>query len=654
MMMPMQSAPDGEAVLYGGQPFSGGLAAGQNQYLSNRSASGWTTQSLSGPLFGTNFGQGYTATSADLSREVYYQAEAALSPEAPSLGGDAYSNLYLRDAGGTLRALVAKEPPNRSPEGVGEGFRIFYAGANAGTALAPPLGHVIFEANDALTALVPMIAPAAPEVEAAGECGFAGTDCNLYEWFEGQLRLINVLPNNIAASTSAAIGSGRLLLDSESLPNSNVVAPNVEQAISDDGRRIFWSEEGSGQVFVRVDGTKTLEVPGPGKCKESVAPDERVCFLTASADGTSVLFSDGQLYELNGTETAYEEGPDLAGGLGGFQGILGASEDLSRVYFVDTAVLSGGANENEEEAEAGKLNLYAWSGGAPEFIGRLVANDNLLGSIKRYGAWRSSRPHRTAQVSPDGRFLAFMSQARLTEYDNSGGPGRCEGDPCFEVFEYAADDGGSLSCASCNPNGQLPVGASNLSLIKSGEPRFPPLRQPGNLSEEGEGRLFFESADALASRDTNGKVVDVYQWVPEGLGGCEEAGGCVSLISSGHSGNDSMFLDSSPSGKDAFFVTREKLLPPDQNSQLDLYVARAPHTPGEVVGFPEGGTPAPCIGEACKGPLPIAPPLSGVASGENSGPGNPPQQPAKKAKPKKKKKKHKKKKQANHKRGGQK
>ncbi len=651
-MMPMQSAPDGEAVLYMGQPFSGGIASGPNQYLSNRSASGWTTQSRSGPLFGTNGGQGYVATSTDLSREVYYQAEAALSPEAPSLGGDAYANLYLREEGGTLRALVTKEPPNRVPgspsETAGEGFRIFYAGANAGTALAPPLGHVIFEANDALTAAVAS-APAAPEVEAPGLCSFAGTDCNLYEWFDGALRLINVLPNNIAASTSAAIGSGRLLL------SSSAVAPNVEQAISDDGRRIFWSEEGSGQVFVRVDGTETLEIPGPGKCKESVAPDERVCFLTASADGTSVLLSDGQLYELNGTETAYEEGPDLAGGLGGFEGILGASEDLSRVYFVDTAVLSGGEeNENEEEAEAGKFNLYAWSGGAPEFIGRLRAGDNALGEVGRYGAWRSSRPNRTAQVSPDGRFLAFMSQAQLTEYDNSGGPGRCGNEPCFEVYEYAADDGGSLSCPSCNPNGQPPLGRSNLSLIAQRIQRFPPLRQPGNLSEEGEGRLFFESADALASRDTNGKVVDVYQWVPEGLGGCEEAGGCVSLISSGHSGNDSMFLDSSPSGKDAFFVTREKLLPPDQNSQLDLYVARAPHTPGEVVGFPEGGTPAPCIGEACKGPLPIAPPLSGVASGENSGPGNPPQQPAKKAKPKKKKKKHKKKKQANHKRGGQK
>jgi hypothetical protein len=605
-MMPMQAAPDGEAVLYVGQPFAAGLASGPNQYLAKRSASGWTTQSRSGPLFGTNFGQGYTATSADLSRSVYYQNEAALSPEAPSLGGDAYANLYLREEGGQMRPLVTKEPPNRNPENVGDGFRIFYAGANAGTALAPPLGHVIFEANDALTV-------AAPEVEAAEDCSFAGTECNLYEWFEGELRLINVLPDNIATSTSGVIGSGRLLL------NSSAVAPNVEQAISDDGRRIFWSEEGSGQVFVRVDGTETLEVPGPGKCKESFALAQRVCFLTASADGTSVLLSDGQLYELNGTETAYEEGPDLAGGLGGFEGILGASEDLSRIYFVDTAVLSGGEeNENEEEAEAGKFNLYAWSGGMPEFIGKLVAKDNSLGSLERYGAWRSSRPHRTAQVSPDGRFLAFMSRAQLTGYDNSGG---CGSEPCFEVFEYAADEG-SLSCASCNPNGQLPVGRSNLILIVSKTPRFPPFRQPGNLSEAGEGRLFFESEDALASRDTNGKVVDVYQWVPEGLGGCKEAGGCVSLISSGHSGNDSMFLDSSPSGKDAFFVTREKLLPPDQNSQLDLYVARAPHTPGEVVGFPEGGTAAPCVGEACKGGASTPPPGQDIGSAAFTGPGN--------------------------------
>jgi hypothetical protein len=123
----------------------------------------------------------------------------------------------------------------------------------------------------------------------------------------------------------------------------------------------------------------------------------------------------------------------------------------------------------------------------------------------------------------------------------------------------------------------------------------------GNLSSAGQGRLFFESQDALSARDTNGKVQDVYEWEPQGIGSCGRPGGCVSLISSGHGANDSMFLDSTPNGSDAFFITRSQLLPRDKDDQLDLYDARAPHVPGEALGFPEEPKP-PCEGEACKGP----------------------------------------------------
>jgi hypothetical protein len=101
------------------------------------------------------------------------------------------------------------------------------------------------------------------------------------------------------------------------------------------------------------------------------------------------------------------------------------------------------------------------------------------------------------------------------------------------------------------------------------------------------------------------------------------------LISSGHDPGDSMFVNSTPSGNDAFFTTRERLLARDQNEQIDIYDARAPHTPGEAVGFGEGET-TPCVGEACKGPVSSPPPSPGAGSGEFEGPGNPPQKPAKK------------------------
>ncbi len=642
--MPMQTTADGNTVLYEGQPFSGGLAAGPNEYVSGRGSTEWSWESLSTP---TMTGR-YLAFSSDLSQGVLFQEDPALSPLAPTQGGKAFPNLYLRDQAGGLEPLITVEPPVRSPVGDPEQeFRVTYSGANSGSAFEPELSHVIFEANDALTGEVPGIAPAAPPItEGGGECNLS-RECNLYEWVEGELRLVNVLDSETAAE-DAVLGAGRLLAQTAPAETANVT-----NAISDDGSRIFWSEEASGEVFVRVNGEETLEIPGPGTCKESELLTNRACFLTASPDGTTVLLSDGQLYELDeaGPE-AYEPTANLTGVGGGFEGILGASEDLSQIYFVATSDLTGTQeNANGEEADAGKLNLYFWDEGVPSFIGRLLPNDNSFGTNGRYGAWKAARPNRTAQVSLAGSELALMTRATLTGYDNlraGGGECRGGGNPiCFEVFVYEADSE-TLSCASCNRSGQRPLGSSNLSLLR---PQSGAFRQPGNLSTEGEGRLFFESQDTLLPQDTNGSVMDVYQWEPNGVGSCEEAQGCVSLISSGRAANDSMFVDSTPSGDDAFFITRERLLLRDKDSQLDLYDAR-------VNGGLFEPQPPICNGEACAGPIPPPPPQPSPSSQSFSGPGNPPQNKpgCKKGFVKKKgkcvKKKPKKKKKGQAKRGG--
>jgi hypothetical protein len=437
------------------------------------------------------------------------------------------------------------------------------------------------------------------------------------------------------------------------LTGNNLEAPNVDHAISDDGSRIFWSTEESGQVYVRIDGEETEKIEDPGT------------FLTASADGSKVLLDDGCLYDL-----AAEECEDLTldeGEVhqGGFLGILGASEDLSRLYFVDEAALAAGAEPGickssssqqgrEEEAEgivpAGRgCSLYAWEAGSTTFLGVLLSADNAFGG-PRYGAWKASRPDRTAQVSPDGERLAFMTRARLKPgYDNTlSGGGDCGatlGSGCFEVYEYAAESE-TLTCASCNPAGQRPLGGSNLMLLRPGVENgtFPPFPQPSNLTPDGSGRLFFESQDSLVSQDINGSTQDVYQWEPNGVGGCKEANGCVNLISSGHDPNSSLFLDASANGNDVFFITRERLLPRDKDSQLDLYDAR-------VGGGFEESTTAPCSGEACKGPISPPPPQPSASSSEFAGPGN------EASKPKNKKKHHKKKKHHHHKknnRGGSK
>lgn len=598
-MMPMQASADGNSILYAGQPFVPGTASGPNEYLSQRGVGGWGTQSLSLPLFAVGSDQGYVGFAEGSTRGVLFQVDPILSDDAPSREGIGFANLYMREAGGSLAPLVTEEPPNRAPGTHSSNlFLIHFAGANAGAGSVGPYTHVIFEANDALTDPVPAIAPAPLPISEGEICRLQEFSCNrdLYEWSGGQLHLVNVLPGNTAA-TFGVIGSGLLLGE----------VPAVDHAISDDGSRIFWSSLATGQLYVREGGTTTIPVLDPGK------------FLTANSSGSEVLLSNGHIYSLEAEATI----EDLTDGLGGFKGILGTSEDLARIYFVDAKVLTGAEeNANHETAVDTQNNLYYWNEGVTRFVGRLDSGDNVLGGLGTFGDWKASRSARTAQVSADGRYLAFMSRARLTGYDNRlASENLCfpsTTSACSEVFLYNAATA-KLVCASCNPSSQRPLGNSNLNLIN---PRFgyPPFRQPGNLTANG--RLFFESQDVLSADDVNGRIQDVYEWEPNGIGSCTQTAGCVYLISSGSSTFDSTFLDATPGGNDAFFITRQQLLPRDQDDMLDVYDARVGG------GFKESTT-APCAGDACRGTLSVPPSLPGPPA--FNGPGNP--KPAKKCKP---------------------
>ena len=217
---------------------------------------------------------------------------------------------------------------------------------------------------------------------------------------------------------------------------------------------------------------------------------------------------------------------------------------------------------------------------------------------------------------------------------------------CSEVFEYDAVQG-SLSCASCNPTGEAPLGGSRLSLIETDANPFP---QPHNLPDEGQGRLFFGSLDALSPADTNGTLQDVYEWQPQGVGGCDRPSGCIGLISGGHGPEDSYFLDASPSGKDAFFTTWDQLVPFDKDDLMDLYDA-------SVGGGFEFSAQEPCLGEACLGASGSTPETQSPGSASFSEAVSKPKQGCRKGSKKKHgrcvtKKKHHHKRAAKHNRGG--
>ncbi len=598
---PMQSAPDGEAVVYEGTAFASEAAnLNENQYIARRDPkAGWQTVDLTPLRLYSQPAQGYGAFSPDLARAVLTQLGPALNSEAPG----EYKDLYTQPTAEpfALSSLLDSAPPNRSERGSNQ-LAIRYAGASE------DLSRVFFEANDALT----------PETAFAPEATDGGAgQFNLYEWHEGALALVNVLPGNATSALNASFGG-----QPTGAPGSE---PHfLTHAISADGRRVFFSDA-SGQVYVREDGESTREVssegtPDPGK------------FVVAAKNGAAVLLLNGHLHYLEGEEATV----DLTQGKGGFLGVVGEAEDLSQVYFVDDEVLDEAPNEAGEEAEEGKDNLYAWAQGeGTRFVARLLPKDNLanLGSGTR-GDWRTPG-ERTAEASPAGRYLAFSSLAPLSGYDNAVqcGPYGPEGarlnEPCPEVFLYDSATE-KLSCASCNRSGEAPLGWSTLRLIQGAPPSLP---QPRYLTDQG--RLYFDSEDSLVPADSNEGVEDVYQYEPGGMGSCVRQGGCVSLISAGTGTVDSNLVAIDPSGRNVFFTTRDQLSLRDHDDVFDLYDARE----GGGIPIETEVSRAECQGEACQAPV-YAPndPTPGSSSFE--GPGNPRQAKAKKHKKRHRKKHH--------------
>jgi hypothetical protein len=564
---PMQSSPDGNAVVYEGTPFtSDNTAVIENEYISRRGPTGWTTVNLTPPRLESKAGQGYKAFDDGLNQGLLEQIIPVLSPEAPS----GYTNLYLQSSAvpQSLSPLLTNANVflHRLP-GAGAGhLKMTYAGGST------DLSRLFFEANDLFTS----------------ESGEPGEKTNLYEWSAGLVRQVNLAPGDAETLPGAVLGSGRVLGSG----GITIKVSVVSHAISSDGSRAFWTAE-DGRSLVRVNGTETVEVPGPATCKSSLPLASRACFLTASADGSAVLLSNGRLYELNGETGAYEAGPDLSAGSGGFEGIAGQSEDLSHLYFVDSMVLTGGEeNDHGGKAQVGKPNLYAWDEGATTFVATLAPTDN-----SSPGAWQAAPAVRTAEASPAGRFLAFTSAAPLTGYDNTGpcAPVTLQDAPCREVylFDSATD---RLTCPSCSPANARPLGQSGLRVILNVEGSLPQSRY---LTDSG--RLYFDSQDALVPVDTNGKAEDVYQYEPKGIGDCERDGGCVSLLSGGRELTDSNFLAIDATGDNVFFTTRDPLLPADTDELIDLYDARP------QVGRPPPQGPQPPTSEPPSPPLPIEP-----------------------------------------------
>lgn len=561
--LPFEAAPDGNAVTYvGDPPESGGIGneggGAGNQYLATRAAGGggWTVTDIDPPSSNTTNRPHYEAFSPNLSSGFLVTND----PPPNGVNGPAgFNTIYKQDLGtGAYEPLFTAIPPHRAPE---EFFAAeipsnspVAAAAYAGS--STDLKASIFMVNDTLTS--------------SAVDGGPGEN-NLYETRDGALELVNVLPDG-STEPNAVFGG---------MPGSEPAynAPSFERVISEDGKRVFWTDLSTGNLYLREDGTRTVQVDA------SVGGGGR--FWTATPDGSEALFSKGgdvYKYEVDNAQTT-----DLIPG-GGVQGIVATTADLSYVYFVAQAALAPGAEYQVCEV---LCNLYVLHSGEPiKFISRLSAKDNegAQTSYAKTGDWRPDMGAREAEVTPDGRDLAFVSTLSLTGYDNKGHE---------EVYEYEFD-GNKLYCASCVPSGD----EESQTYVYA----FPPVSHTNTyvtrwVSDDGN-EVFFDTNVALVPQDTDA-AVDVYEWEHDGSGSCTRSQGCVYLLSGGSSSEGSFLIETSASGEDVFFTTRTQLVPEDRNENIDVYDATT------KVAHPS--TPPQCTGTGCQG-LPSAPPVFATPS----------------------------------------
>jgi hypothetical protein len=447
----------------------------------------------------------------------------------------------------------------------------------------------------------------------------------LYEWSNGKLQLVSVEPKEEGGGATYGI------LGSSEGGWQHAVSDNGSLVVWTTGPRLYLGDTAAGKEEAE---SIRLDLP-QGKAGESSSPQ----FMTASSDLSRIFFLDsgrltensmtnGQpdLYEYNLNAPAGSRLTDLtpgksAGEAGDVEGVVGASEDGSYVYYA--------AHGELFEYHNGTTTAIA----APGVVG-----DGFGGG----GDW-GALVYRTARVSPNGRWLAFQSSLGLTGYDTRDA---VSGAPDEEVYLYNGETH-KLVCASCNPTGARPVGrklkaldlvnadgALDGSWVSATLPTWTRYNVDSTRYQSrflsNSGRLFFDSNEALVPQDVNG-TMDVYEYEAPGEGSCtassptfsERSGGCVAMISSGNSPQESSFMDASASGGDVFFLTTASLLTQDVDTAYDIYDAH--ECTSGVPCYPASPVLPPACdnGESCKAAESPQPAIFGSPSSETfSGAGN--------------------------------
>jgi hypothetical protein len=522
---------------------------------------GWVTHSIMPPQPSMSFEEivnssstkyvDFEGFSPDLNKAVTIGTRPITNdPMVKNLIGSLYLREDLRTPGVGDYRLVTACPVCASPLPTDTLPVTLFAGATA------DYSRVVFESRDNLT---------------------EGTNSNgrkVYEWHDGVVTLVSKAPDG-STLPDAAAGN---LEDFKYKTN-----PPPHHVISDDGSKIFFQNRVAGHpenLYMRENGTTTVQL----NASERTVPTkpEPAFYGIASKDGSRVFFTSkelltndaptvgNKLYMYN-TMLPPEDPHNLTlltpgTGNGSVERVIGASDDGSYVYFE----VSHGS-EFVKGAPAPRGNeMYVWHEGVVSFVGEI----NEVGFFQPQPIVSGGGSLIYWSRSPGGAPVAF------------GFKELCAPPGCGEVFSYRPTTH-QLTCVSCSQSASTVGGEAIYEVAKfvSGTQVTGHHGRP--VTSDGK-YVFFSSPTALVPGDTNG-VYDAYVYDTET--------GRVSLLSSGESAADSYFVEATPSGHDAFFVTRDQLVGWDSDHNYDLYDARVGG------GFPEPPLPPPaCEGDACQPP----------------------------------------------------
>jgi hypothetical protein len=608
---------DGALGLFAGAEQNTGAAGVGAYYQLERGAAGWVAGPVPPPPLSQFPASEMTQdASPDLSRTPWL-LRASSQPEGER-------DVYRREGDGTFAHVGPMQPLGEPPRFGNDGF---YVGASH------DLTHVLLSKR-----------PRQGRWPGDTTTGFG----SLYEYAgteQAEPKLVGVKNAGALKSNTEA----QLLSECETDLGS---APDKYNAISASGATVFFTAHACGssptvdELYARIEGAHTLALSEPllpaGQCTGTcgTAEQREGVFQGASENGSRAFFMTEQpllngdrdntndLYEaeISGAKlarlTMISEG-ETQGGAGEndptpgegaeLLGVARVSQDGSHVYFVATGELTRAANGQGDHAESGARNLYVYDTATRRtaFVAKLSEEDTEV--------WKRQDNGRPVATTPDGRFLVLVSHADLTGEQGVSGQ---------QVYRYDANSG-AIRRLSLGQHSSSEALAPRIAEATYEQASLVTQSQSTLTMSDDGAYVFFESPDGLTPQALDDQALAC---LFEFGGHCfasiyaqniyEYHGGHVYLIATLRDTSGARrqrLIATDASGADVFFMTADPLLANDTDTQVDLYDARIEG------GFPPQPGPAACPGDACRGPLSPAPPISEPATasqlaGENASP----------------------------------